>query len=82
MENSAYATEMNTDARASPFAYVSPEGSEQLLNVRPLDVGSNGIVEDSPKRLAVFAAQFHSVIIRHHWSSSKFLTPFGSPLTS
>lgn len=66
MENGAYAAEMNTGARASPFAYISSEGSEQLLNVRPLDVGSSGIVEDSTKRLAVFGAQLHSAILRHH----------------
>ena len=82
MENSAYAAEMNPDARTSSFAYVSSEGSEQLLNIRPLDVRSNGIVEDSSKRLAVFAAQFHSVMIRHQESPSKFLRSFGLPLAS
>lgn len=65
MENSAHAAEMHTDARASPFAYVSAECSEQRLKVRPLEVGSNGVVENGPKRLAVFATQRHSAMIRH-----------------
>lgn len=72
VKDGSYSIEIDSHTGAASFCQIRIERTEQFYDIGPFDVGADGILEDGAKRFTVFAAEVHSVKLRHYALIGKF----------
>ncbi len=63
MKNSANSLKMYSDSRAPTLAELSLQSHEKTLDIDPIDIGADRLLENGMQCSQVLAVQLHSVII-------------------